>query len=64
MYYLEDNERKYDEVLTVDELMDYLAVGKSTAYKLLREEKIKAFRIGRVYKIPKEAVREYVRKQK
>ncbi len=62
MSYFDEKYRKYDDVLTVEELMDYLAIGKNTAYKLLREEKIKSFRIGTIYKIPKEAVREYIRK--
>ena len=53
MSYYDEKYRKYDDVLTVEELMDYLAIGKNTAYKLLKEEKIKSFRIGTVYKIPK-----------
>ena len=58
----EDKGRKYDDILTVDELMDYLAVGRSTAYGLLRSGQIKSIRIGRVYKIPKEHVLNYVSK--
>jgi excisionase family DNA binding protein len=52
--------RKYDDILTVDELMDFLAVGRSTAYGLLRSGQIKCMKIGRVYKIPKENVLHYV----
>ena len=63
MIFFDDNERKYDEVFTIKELMDYLAVGKNTAYKLLREGKIRYFKIGRVYKISKASVQEYVRTQ-
>ena len=33
--------RKYDEdILTINEMMDMLAIGKNTAYNLLREGKI------------------------
>lgn len=63
LFYDEENQRKYDDVMTIKELMDYLAVGKNTAYKLLYEGKIKYFKIGRVYKISKASVQEYVRTQ-
>jgi len=60
MFYNDDSLRKYDDVLTITDLMDYLAVGKNTAYTLIREGKIKSFRIGRNYKIPKQAVIDYI----
>lgn len=63
IFYDEENQRKYDEVFTIKDLMDYLAIGKNTAYKLLHEGEIEYFKIGRVYKISKESVQEYVRKQ-
>ncbi len=53
-------ERKYDNILTVEDLMDFLAVGRSTAYSLLRSGQIKCIKIGRVYKIPKENVLNYI----
>lgn len=40
--------------------MELLYIGKNTAYQLLNSGEIRAFRIGRVWKIPKEAVGEYV----
>ncbi len=60
MFYNDDSLRKYDDVLTIADLMDYLAIGKNTAYTLVREGKIKSFRIGRNYKIPKQAVIDYI----
>lgn len=36
------------------------ACGMNTTYKLLKSGKIKAMRIGRVWKIPKRAVQEYI----
>ena len=53
-------QRKFNDVLTVDELMDFLAIGRSTAYKLLRAGKIKCIRIGRNYKIPKDNILKFV----
>lgn len=53
--------RTYNEdVLTVNEMMDMLAIGKNTAYKLLREGKIKSFRLGNSYKILRKSVEEYI----
>ena len=48
------------EILTVPELMELLYIGKNTAYQLLNEGQIKAFRIGNTWKIPKAAVEEYI----
>jgi excisionase family DNA binding protein len=52
--------RRFNDVLTVDDLMDFLAIGRSTAYNLLRSGQIKCIKIGRNYKIPKENVLNYV----
>ena len=60
MYDNYENIRRYDDVLTVNDLMDYLAIGKNTAYRLLRAKKIKAIKIGRIYKIPKANVQKFI----
>ena len=53
--------RVYNEdVLTVNELMDMLAIGKNTAYKLIREGKVKSFRLGNSYKVLRKSVQEYI----
>ena len=51
------------EILTVQELMELLYIGKNAAYQLLNEGQIKAFRIGNTWKIPKVAVDEYIIKK-
>lgn len=38
-------EYELKEILTVEELMEYLNIGKNSAYALLENGKIKAFRI-------------------
>ena len=56
-----DKHRRYDEdVLTIREMMDMLAIGKNTAYKLIREGKVKSFRLGNSYKILRKSVEEYI----
>lgn len=43
----------YPDVLDVEDLMKALHISKSVAYQLLREKQISSIRIGRIYKIPK-----------
>ena len=52
-----------DDILTVDELCDLLKIGQNAAYSLLNSGHIKAFRNGRTWRIPKQAVIDYVQKQ-
>lgn len=52
------------ELLTFEELCETLMIGRSTAYKLLHSGELKAFRIGRIWKIPKSGVIEYLQSRK
>ena len=47
---------KYPDIVTVDNLMEMLHIGKSSAYALLQQNKIRHVRIGKKYLIPKHAV--------
>ena len=51
------------EIWTTDEVMDYLLIGRNTLYELLWDGKIKGFKIGSCWKIPKKAVDEYIIQQ-
>lgn len=53
----------YDELITVEEMQQLLGIGKNTAYQLLKENKIKCFRIGRIWKIPKKSIEEFILSQ-
>lgn len=48
-------------LMTLEELCDALMIGKNAAYRLLKEGKIKAFRIGRIWKIPRSSLMEYLK---
>ncbi len=48
------------EFITITTLCSILHIGKNTAYKLLNQGDIEAFRIGRVWKIPKTSVDRYI----
>ena len=48
----------YDDILTVEEA---LRIGYNSMYELLNTGKLKGYRNGRVWRIPKAALVEYVR---
>ena len=50
------SENKPGAILTVDEISDYLKIPRSTIYKLVREGKIPAQKIGRHWRFRKEAI--------
>lgn len=52
---------QYDDILSVYDVADILYLGKNRVYELLEEGKLKGFRIGRIWKIPKESLEMYVR---
>ena len=51
------------DLITVDELCELLSIGRNSAYSLLNSGDIKAFRIGRIWKISKESVFEYIKRK-
>ncbi len=51
----------YDDVLTVEEACEALKIGFNAIYGLLNTGKLRGYRNGRVWKIPKTALVEYVR---
>lgn len=53
-------DEKITELLSIEDLMELLNVGKNTAYSLLETGKINAFKIGRIWKVPRKAVEDYI----
>lgn len=51
---------QYDDILSTDEACEVLKVGKNSLYRMLCNGEIKAMRCGRVWKIPRAAITEYV----
>ena len=49
-------------VLHVKELAEVLAISQNTAYALVRSGQIRSIRTGRIYRIPKDALIEYLTK--
>lgn len=53
----------YNQIITVEELMELLVIGRSHAYKLLKTGQIRGFKIGRNWRIPLNSVEEYIVKE-
>lgn len=49
-------------VLTVEEVSRLLCIGRNTAYELVRSGQIRSVKVGRIYRIPRAAVDEYLGK--
>ena len=55
--------KSFDElplVLSVENLMSLLGIGRQSAYQLVRSNQIRSVRIGKQIRIPKDAVQEYL----
>jgi excisionase family DNA binding protein len=50
-------------IWTVEEICDYLKIPRSTLYKLIRDKKIPAFRVGRHWRFQKDKIEEWVEEQ-
>lgn len=51
------------EILTREEVMEILKIGRSTFYKLLQTGELKGFKEGNKYKVPAESIEEYINKR-
>lgn len=50
----------FPEILTTEEAAEVLRVGYNALYELLQSGKLKAYRNGRLWRIPKQSVIEYI----
>ena len=51
---------EYADILTAEEACEALRIGYNAMYDLLNSGKLKGYRNGRVWRIPKAAVQEYI----
>lgn len=47
---------RYPDIVSVNDIMKMLKIGKSSAYTLLKNNEIRHVRVGKKYIIPKDAV--------
>lgn len=51
---------EYNDILTVEEACEVLRIGYNAIYALLGSGKLKGYRNGRVWRIPKESVKKFI----
>lgn len=54
---------QFDDLLTAEEACEAMKIGKNALYRLLASQELKAYRNGRVWRIPRQAVEAYIRTQ-
>ena len=50
----------YPDILTVEEACEILRVGYNAIYSYLNSGRLKAYRNGRVWRIPKQSVKDFI----
>ena len=50
----------YPDILLPEEAARILQIGRNTIYRLLKEGKLKSVRVGKLYRIPKSAMVEFI----
>ncbi len=51
---------EYGDFLAIDEICSILDIGKNKAYEMLRTKQIKNFRIGKQFRVTRDAVVDYI----
>lgn len=49
------------KMLTLEEAAERLGVVRMTVYRLVRKGQLRAHRVGRVWRVPEDAIEEYLR---
>ena len=55
--------QSYTDMVTIEDMCEMLHIGRNKAYELLRRGSLGGFKEGRVWKIPKFAVEDYIRER-
>lgn len=53
----------YDDILTIEEVAELLKIGMTQAYRIVRSGSLKGYKEGKDWKIPKQALINYVVQQ-
>ena len=56
-------EQEYADLISVEELCEILRISRNAAYQLLSSGDLKCFRMGRIWKIPRQGVLDHIREQ-
>jgi len=52
------------EIMTISQVAKYLQISEVTTYRLVQDNKIPAFKVGRGWRVKKEDLNEFIEKQK
>lgn len=52
---------EYPDILEIEDLQHIFNIGRSQAYRLVKDKQIASFKMGRIHKIPKANVIAYIR---
>ncbi len=61
-----NNYTNYDEMplaLCVEDLMKVLDIGRNTAYALIKSGRLRCIKVGRKWRIPRDALREFLQEK-
>ena len=56
-------ENTSETLMTIEDVCEELMVGRNAVYQLLESRKLKGFRIGRIWKILRASIAEYINEQ-
>ena len=51
---------EYDEILSIEDVMEILHIGKNSVYSLLKSNEIRNIRVGKRYIVPKKSVINFI----
>ncbi len=51
---------EYDEILSIENVMEILHIGKNSVYSLLKSNEIRNIRVGKRYIVPKQSVINFI----
>jgi excisionase family DNA binding protein len=54
------NQTSIRDIMTPEQVADYLQLATETVYRLIRQRKLAATKIGRAYRIPREDVESFI----
>ena len=54
---------QYEDVLEMEQVCDILKLSRNSVYVILKNKELKGYQEGRVWKVPKQAVIQYIKKR-
>ena len=51
---------EYDEIFSIEDVMEILHIGKNSVYSLLKSNEIRNIRVGKRYIVPKQSVINFI----